>query len=134
VLDFAHARGRSKLFGCYLSGRRKLFGCYLSIKYLEMASVTPVSSYLRARACSHMYPKGTRVDKDSGIVVRNDLLLVRAIVIRQDMEKGILCPRERDEQLLLGFWSHVVEVEQTMSLKTPQVLLWVVAGCGQLIC
>ncbi len=88
---------------------------------------------MRAIACSHMYPKGTQVDKNSGIVVRNDLLLVRAKVLRQDMEKGILCPRGRDEQLLLGFLGHVVEVDNTISLKTPPVILGVVAGCGQLI-
>ena len=97
-----------------------------------MASVTPVSTYLAAILCRHMYPKGSQVvihvvgvhpgllgknsssrfdlvldleffHKLNRIVVCNNLFVMHSEILRQNMQQGVLGFLKVKVELLLLF-------------------------------
>jgi hypothetical protein len=66
------------------------------------------------------------------IVVSYNLLFMRAKILRQDMQEGILGLLKVNVELLLLFLIHIIEVKERAPGQTPPVIQWV-QNFGRLI-
>ena len=84
-------------------------------------------SWLVGKELEHCVPSVGVLDlevfhKLNRIVVSDNLLFMRAKILRQDMQKGILGLLEVNVELLLYVESYIIEVKERAPGQTPPVL------------